>query len=366
MQETAGRTDTALARWSYRASIATATVAALAVLHFARNALVPVIVAAVISLMLSTVVDTLVRRRVPRWLGAALVVLALVVTAGVCLNAVWEPAREWLDRAPHMLQTAERKLRPVTRLVAKVESVSDQAARMASPPKPGGSEPPLQVRDGPKGLVNLTMDWVVATLATVFLTYFLLANGPELLARLSRPSTAPGRSSPTRVVLDVRKVLARYFGALALSSLVLGLATSATMFALHMPSPPLWGTLAFLLNFIPYAGPTVTFSLLVLVALVSFDGVAPAATVGSCFLLLTTLEGQLLQPILVGRRIRVNPAAVLLALWWGGWLWGLPGVALAMPILAIARAVVSATRQERRVPREERGTDVQPLEARAT
>jgi predicted PurR-regulated permease PerM len=326
-------------RWSV---IVTAIVAVVIALHLARDALVPVVVAAVLALMLSSVVDMLVWWRMPRWLASAIVVVTMVVMVGSCLNAVWEPARDWLDRAPHMLHTAEQKLRPVARLVAKVESVSDQAARMASPAVPGDSDRPLKVRDDAPGLVNMTLDWTVTLLATVFMTYFLLADGPALLEWLRRRSTGRGRRRPVVVVLAARRILGRYFGALAISSLALGVATTATMFVLDMPSPPLWGTLAFLLNFIPYAGPTVTFSLLVLVALVSFEGIAGAATVGGCFLVLTTLEGQLLQPVLVGRRIRVKPLAVLLALWFGGWLWGFAGVALAAPILAVVKATADA------------------------
>jgi predicted PurR-regulated permease PerM len=341
------------ARWNRRASIATSVVATVALLHFARDALVPVVVAGVVALMLSTVVDTLVRWRLPRWLASAIVVLALVVTVGSCLNAVWEPARNWLDRAPRMLRTAEYKLRPVTRLVAKVESVSDQAARMASPSKQGSSDPPVKVREDPPGLINVTLNLAVTLLTTVILAFFMLADGPKMLAWIDRRSRSDGRNSPIRMVLTVRQVLGRYFGALALSSLVLGTVTTAAMFVLDMPSPPLWGTLAFLLNFIPYVGPTVTFSLLVLVALVSFEGVASAVAVGSCFLLLTALEGQVLQPILIGRRIRVSPVAVMLALWFGGWLWGLPGVALAAPVLAVVKAAVDAARCSREGPRTE-------------
>jgi predicted PurR-regulated permease PerM len=342
-----------------------AAAAIVAFLYFAREALIPVVVAGLVALMLSTAVDALERWRLPRWLASAVVVLAVVVTVGSCLNAVSDPARDWLDRAPRMLKTAEYKLRPLTRLVAKVESVSDQAAHMASPDKPGGNDTPVKVRDDPPGLINLTLNLAVTLLTTVFLSYFLLADAPKLLAWIGRRSPGNGGHSPIQLVLAVRKMLGRYFGALALSSLSLGVATTAAMFVLDMPSPPLWGTLAFVLNFIPYVGPTVMFALLVFVALVSFDGVAAAVAVGGCFLVLTTLEGQVLQPILIGRRIRVSPVAVMLALWFGGWLWGLPGVALAAPILAVAKATVDAARRNLDDPLLDAGSRTGPREPEA-
>ncbi len=347
MDATRNRPVARVSRWNRRANIATATVAVVALLHFGRDALVPVVLAGVLALMLSSIVDMLVGWRLPRWLASAVVVVTLVVVVGSCLNAVWEPARNWLDRAPRTLQTAEQKLRPLTRLVAKVESVSDQAARMASPAAPGTDDPPVKVRDETPGLVNLTLGWAVTLLSTVFMTYFLLADGPGLVAWLSRRSSTGGRRRTIALVLGARRVLGRYFGAMAMSSLALGLSTTIAMFALDMPSPILWGTLAFLLNFVPYAGPTITFALLVLVALVSFEGIGPVFAVGASFLVLTTLEGQVLQPVLVGHRIRVSPLAVMLALWFGGWLWGLPGVALAAPILAVARTLIDVSRWNR-------------------
>ena len=126
---------------------------------------------------------------------------------------------------------------------------------------------------------------------------------------------------------------------------MLGVGTAVTMNALDMPSPLLWGALAFTLNFVPYAGSAVTFVLLTIVALVSFDGVGKAVAVACTYLALTTFEGQILQPILVGRRLDLSPLAVFLGLWFGGWLWGIAGVALAMPLLVAAKAVVNASQQ---------------------
>jgi predicted PurR-regulated permease PerM len=313
-------------------------------LHFAKAVLVPVMLASVFALLLSTVVDWLVRRRIPRWLASALVVLALVLAVGGSLNAVWEPARGWLDGAPATIRTLEAKLRPLTRFIAKIESVSSQAGHMAVPDVTATDAKAVPVREQPRSLVASTQDWAIAILTTLVLTYFLLANGPSLLARLGRRLAPEGDKSPLLELADsVRKELGRYFGAVTISNLVLGAGTAVTMDALDMPNPLLWGALAFTLNFIPYAGSAVTLLLLTIVALVSFDGVGKAVAVACTYLALTTFEGQLLQPILVGRRLDLSPLAVFLGLWFGGWLWGIAGVALAMPLLVAAKAVINAS-----------------------
>jgi len=120
---------------------------------------------------------------------------------------------------------------------------------------------------------------------------------------------------------------------------VLGIATTATMYWLGMPNPLLWGIVAFVLNYIPYAGSATTLVLLTVVALVSFDGLGKVFAVAGCYLVLTSIEGQVVQPILVGRRLDVSPLIVFLSLWFGGWLWGIAGVALAVPLLVTAMAL---------------------------
>jgi predicted PurR-regulated permease PerM len=331
-------------RWAHKSIVLIGCVVVIGGLHFAKAALVPVVLAAVFALLLSTVVDWLVRRHIPRWLASALVVLALVLGVGGSLNAVWEPARGWLDGAPATLRTLEAKLRPLTRFIAKVESVSTQAGHMGVSDVTPADTRTVPVREQPRSLVASTQDWAFAILTTLVLTFFLLANGPSLLARLGRRLAPDGDKSPLLELADtVRQELGRYFGAVTISNLVLGVGTAVTMNALDMPNPLLWGALAFTLNFVPYAGSAVTFVLLTIVALVSFDGAGKAIAVACAYLALATFEGQLLQPILVGRRLDLSPIAVFLGLWFGGWLWGIAGVALAMPLLVAAKATINAS-----------------------
>ena len=120
---------------------------------------------------------------------------------------------------------------------------------------------------------------------------------------------------------------------------MLGIATTVTMYWLGMPNPLLWGVVAFVLNYVPYAGSAATLVLLTVVAVVSFDSLGKALAAAGCYLVLTTVEGQVVQPILVGRRLDVRPLVVFLSLWFGGWLWGIAGVALAVPLLVAAKAL---------------------------
>jgi predicted PurR-regulated permease PerM len=320
-----------------------AVLAAIGSLKFAQQAVVPVLFAVFLALLLSPAVEVLVRRRMPRVLAAVLVMTVLLALVAALLSVTWRPARAWLETAPVTLRQLERKLRPVTRFIAKVESVSTQAERMT---ETAGSEAdrPQPVALDPKGFLQSTQEWVVALVSMVFLTLFLLATDLPALERRGA-GTAWARAGP--LVERVRGELGRYFAAVTISNLLLGLGTAVAMALLDMPNPALWGVIAFSLNFIPYAGSAVTLMLLTAVALVSFPGIGKAIYVAGTYLLLTTLEGQVLQPVLVGRRLDISPPVVLLGLWFGGWLWGVPGVALAMPLLVSAKAAAQEIARSR-------------------
>jgi predicted PurR-regulated permease PerM len=142
-----------------------------------------------------------------------------------------------------------------------------------------------------------------------------------------------------QIVASISDNVGRYFAAVTISNLLLGVGTAATMQLLGMPNALLWGVVAFLLNYIPYAGSATTLVLLSVVAVVSFDGLERAFAVAGCYLVLTAIEGQVVQPVLVGHRLDVSPLLVLLSLWFGGWLWGIAGVALAVPLLVSVKAL---------------------------
>jgi len=141
------------------------------------------------------------------------------------------------------------------------------------------------------------------------------------------------------VIEKVRKEVGRFYVTTAIINVGLGLATTGVMMLLGMPTPYLWGIIAATLNFIPYAGPATTLIILTLVAAVSFDKLGQVAAVSASYLALTAVEGQVIQPLFVGRRLEVNPLLIFLALWFGGLFWGIAGVILATPTLVALKVV---------------------------
>ncbi len=326
---------------SQQALVVIAVVLVLGFLHVAKSAVVPLLFAAFLAILLAPAVALVRRVGVPRAVAAGIILISLIAVVSLGLNATWRPAREWLDQAPQTMRTLERKLRPVTGFIAKVESVSEQAERVTDPgAATNGALVPANAPEPKKSTIANTQEWLIAILTTLVVTYFLLAAGPSLLVKVEASRRA--RRLNTRLLRLASAIsgdLSRYFATVTLINLALGIATTATMYWLGMPNPLLWGVVAFVLNYVPYAGSAATLVLITVVALVSFDDLGKPFAVAGCYLLLTTLEGQFVQPVLVGRRLDVNPLIVILCLWFGGWLWGIAGVALAVPLLVAAKAL---------------------------
>jgi predicted PurR-regulated permease PerM len=194
-------------------------------------------------------------------------------------------------------------------------------------------------------LLDATRGAVLSAATVIILTLFMLAGGPPMLARMASAFFNDLKSAHIIVVIEqVRSEVGRFYATSALINVGLGLATAFVMMWCGMPSPFLWGTLAAVFNFIPYAGPTMTLLILTVVALVSFDGLTRVFAVAGGYVALAAVEGQFIQPLLVGRRLQLNPMLVFLALWFGGMFWGIAGIVLATPALVALKVIAAHAR----------------------
>jgi predicted PurR-regulated permease PerM len=189
-------------------------------------------------------------------------------------------------------------------------------------------------------LLVATRGAVLSIVTVIILTLFLLAGGPPMLARMTSAFASDLNSAHILDVIEkVRAEVGRFYVTTALINVGLGFATAFVMMWCGMPNPFLWGTLAAILNFIPYVGATSTLIVLTVVAIVSFDSLGRVFAVAGSYLALATIEGQFVQPLLVGRRLELNPLLVFLALWFGGLFWGVAGIILATPTLVALKVV---------------------------
>lgn len=321
-----------------------AACAAVAALRLGRDVLVPLVFGVLLALVLSGIVESLRRLRIPRGFSALVLLLAIAVGLGGVLDAVWPPALQWMENAPRIMRTIEHRIRPAQAIVQRIDALADRVSALGSPGKQGAPAAPAASAPTMSAVSVLAgTGWVAATiLMTVALTLLLLAAGPGTLARMTATLAHDWHAAQVlRIIHAIRLEVGRYYATLALINMVFGCVIGLTMWLLGMPNPVLWGVVAGVLNFIPYLGCTITFLILTLVGLVTFDRISHTLLVCASFLVLAAIEGHVVEPIFIGRRLDLNPIMVLVALWVGGWMWGITGVVLALPVLVATKVAAS-------------------------
>jgi predicted PurR-regulated permease PerM len=252
-----------------------------------------------------------------------------------------EPTQQWFAAAPQTMKTIKRKLNPAIKFMTHVEQLRSSAGNIGAPAQPASAPAPAADKESaPVLIIDATREAMVSVLTFVIVTLFLLAGGPPMLARMTAAFADDLNAAHVLAILEkVRGEVGRFYVTTAMINLGLGCATAGAMLLCGMPTPYLWGILAATLNFIPYAGSTVTLILLTLVAFVTFDGIGRVLAVAGSYLLLAMIEGQIVQPLFVGRRLKINPLLIFLALWFGGLFWGIAGVILATPALLAIKVI---------------------------
>jgi predicted PurR-regulated permease PerM len=326
-----------------RALIGLFWLAALGAVFFARSLLMPVVLAVLFTLLLAPLVTLLKKWRIHEAIGAGVVVTLLVAGVGAGLYFLTNPALDWLDRSPRALREVEVKLLKLQRPVEEVREATERLEAMAS----GSENPKVRsvVLKGP-GLGSVlftgTQYFVIGAVSTVVLLYFLLASSDGFLRKVVRlMPTLRDKIRAIGVARQIQQDIGRYFLTLSAINIGLGVATAFAMYLLGMPNPALWGVMAGLLNFIPYLGPTLSLCALALAALINFDSIATAWIVPASFLAITVIEGQFIQPMFAGRMLSLNPVAVFVSFLFWGWLWGIAGMLIAVPMLIIVKVVCS-------------------------
>jgi predicted PurR-regulated permease PerM len=357
-----------------RQSIALATLAVIGVLgaaYLARAILMPMVLAITLTLTFRPVVRLLKRRGIPLAVSSGVVVFSLVgiVLAGTIYLA--EPAQMWVQGAPDDLKEVANRLHAVRDKLLQLQQASERLEELASgepaeaPPQESGSPADLGSRldqeeqsrlDRPQSGIPVEVEvrqprlmtglqalgsagTVLGSLVLTFvLAYFLMSGGDSLINNVLHilPSRREKRSV-VELVYKVERGISSYLSTVTCINAGLGICIGLAMWALGMPNPALWGVMAALLNFIPYLGALVGIIIVSLVAVLSFDSIGHAAIVPLTYLALTALEGNFITPTILGRSMSLNPVIVFLALTFWGWMWGIVGALLAVPILAMLK-----------------------------
>ncbi|WP_246148970.1 AI-2E family transporter [Skermanella pratensis] len=319
------------------------SLAVLYTLYLARDLLLPIFLALLLSLLLRPLVKALRRVRVPEVVSAIILVALLLAGLIGAAFSLTEPATSWIKRAPVVMTEMEFKLGDLRDSIESARRASHQIEQMAAA---ADDEAQAVIVRGPtlaEQLLTQTQVVLAQAFIVLVLLFFFLAGGRSMLEQVMGSMTnLEARIHYATIAGTVQKNIAAYLATVTLINTALGLLTAGIMTVLGMPNPGLWGVMAALLNFIPYLGSAVSLVIIGVVSALTFDDLFQMAAPPLSFLFLTTIEGNFVTPMIVGRRLTLNPIAVFLTILFWGWLWGIPGALMAVPILAVFKILCDA------------------------
>ena len=312
-------------------------------LYFAREFFLPVVLGWILSMLLKPVVRFLCRLHIPIGIGAAIVLmgmLAVFLTGAYLLSG---PASAWLQRAPESFEKVEGKVRqmmasaqPITQAAETVEQMTEKTSET---PKVELKRPGLlnNVWNQTKGVLILAIEIFV-------LLYFFLAAGDIFALKLIQVlPRLKDKKQAVEIMRETEHGISQYLVSITLVNLFEGSAIGLGLALIGMPNPLLWGVLAFTANYIPYLGAMVAGTIVTMVALVSFDSVSHALLAPAIYFGVNFADN-FIAPYVMGRRLVLNPVVVFLAVMFWGWIWGIAGVLLAVPITVIIKIICDHSR----------------------
>lgn len=314
---------------------------ALAAIYVASSIILPVVLAFALKLLLQPVMRLFERVRFPRSIGALLPILLVVGVLVGLVAALSGPAATWAARLPDGIPRLEAHLVVLRGPIQALQNVIHQAEHVAD--APGQKDLPLALRSdlGLTGALFAGTRAVVDGLfTTVLVLYFLLVSGDTFLRRMVEilPRFSDKRHA-VDIARQIEEDISAYLVTITAMNAAVGFATAAAMHLCGLGDPLLWGSAAFLLNYIPILGPLFGTAIFLLAGMLTFDSLWWALLPPALYFGIHVVEGETLTPMLLARRFTLNPVLVILSLVFWYWMWGVPGAILAVPMLAVLKIV---------------------------
>ena len=319
--------------------------AVLAGCYVAAEIVLPIVLAFVLKLVLQPAMRALERLHLPHGIAAVLIILVLFGALGGLGTALSGPAASWAQKLPSGIPKLQQRLSFLSRPFAAVEKLADKAQGLTQGNQPKPVPVAVQGSGLSDQLLTGTRSFASGFFETAVVLFFLLANGDTFLRRLVEilPRFRNKRQA-VEISQQIERDVSAYLFTITIMNLVVGVATGAVAALCGLGDPVLWGTIAFLLNYIPILGPILGVGVFLLVGLLSVDTLWLALLPAGLYLTIHIVEGETVTPMLLARRFTINPVLVILALVFWYWMWGVPGAILATPMLAITKIICDRIR----------------------
>jgi len=329
-----------------------ALILSVAALALGREFFIPVAMAFCFHALLRPVVRSLERIKLPAAAGAAIVVLgglALFVVGGWVLSG---QVSGFMQKAPKSIATARAKLREIGRPLNRLTDAAAGKSTAPAPAQQGATPPPAPPPPPPPPAAQSSVPsvftaflgqataFIAGLLQVLVLLYLLLAAGSMLFRKLVKVVRGPDdKRTVSDVFHETESIVARYLIVTALINVGQGIAVGLAMWAIGMPDPVMWGLLTFVMEFIPFLGGAINVGLLLITSFTAYSHLGQIILPPALYLVITTLQNNVISPYAYGNRLKLNPVAVMICVmfWW--LIWGIPGVFLSIPIAATLKVL---------------------------
>ena len=317
------------------AVVGTFLLALIAFLYFSRAFVMPIVLAALLNFLLKPLVRGLATLRIPEPIGAILVIAIFFTTLSFAMKGLVQPATAWAARAPEMVEQVKDRFQHVFRRAARLTQAAAQVEDMAKPTN-GQAAAQVEVKQPifMNTVLTYTRSFVAGGIETVVLLFFMLAAGDLFMQKLVKVlPTLHDKRKAVEIAHEVQHSLSAFLFTITLINAVLGAAVGFAAFLVGLPNPVLWGVLAGALNFIPYFGPITGVAVLLVAGFITFESPLRAVLPSVVYLGLHGAEANFITPLILGRRLTLNPLVIFISLMFWTWLWGIPGALLSIPML---------------------------------
>ena len=337
------------AQWSFQKSMPSSqtlllgifTLLLIAAVFFAQTILIPVTLAFFLYMILHPATRALHRLHIPNMVGAAIIVLLLVGVVAFASLQLIGPAQDWVSNAPDRITKIERKVQNLLKPVEEVRRAAEELGKIGQQQDKNKREVKLTDHSFSNQILNSTQTLLGHGIIIVILLFFLLASGDGIWAMPSKwCSSKIDHKSFMDMVHNIEARLSSYLFTVTLINICIATLIGFAMFLIGLPNPVLWGVMAGMINYIPYLGPLIGEVVVGMVALFTFDDVGHALLAPLFYLCLTFVEGNFITPMILGRHFTISPLLIVLSMIFWGWLWGIMGLFLAVPLLMLFTIVL--------------------------
>ena len=304
----------------------------------------PVTAALVVAIALVPLLEWFERRGVGPRIAAGLCVIIFLAMAAFAIASIVMPAIDWVAMVPERIDRVRETLAPLLDLYKNLEQFIDKTVSQIASSTERGSEVRIATPNSMLGIITASAPHAAIQLFFALLViYFFLSGWTSMRRRtIKSRGSFEGAMTTARVIQEVVEATSTYIGTITVINVTLGALTALILWGLGMPSPLMWGGIVAVLNYIPYLGPVAAALLLFVGGLMSFPDAWSALLPPAIFLAMHAVEANAITPMIVGKKIEVNPLLILVALSFWAWVWGTTGALLAVPLLIIIKTVFAA------------------------